>query len=49
MFLSSVEVKEEIDTAVNQIGNSNVVGVQDDVSNIADFDSRYPIRQRRRL
>jgi NAD(P)-dependent dehydrogenase (short-subunit alcohol dehydrogenase family) len=33
--------QREIDTAVNQIGNSNIIGVQGDVSNIADVDRLY--------
>ena len=31
----------EVDTAVNQIGKSNVIGVQGDVSNTADLDRLY--------
>ncbi|MGC1929420.1 MAG: SDR family oxidoreductase [Candidatus Nitrosopolaris sp.] len=33
--------QKEIDTAVNQIGNSNVIGVQGDVSNLEDIDRLY--------
>jgi NAD(P)-dependent dehydrogenase (short-subunit alcohol dehydrogenase family) len=33
--------QSELDKAVNQIGKSNVIGLQGDVSNLADLDRLY--------
>jgi NADP-dependent 3-hydroxy acid dehydrogenase YdfG len=33
--------QDELDKAVNQIGKNNVIGLQGDVSNIADLDRLY--------
>jgi hypothetical protein len=37
---SIIQYKDQLDTAVNQIGK-NVIGVQGDVSNLADLDRLY--------